>query len=147
MREGGKKCLKYLKRGWDKNRRGEIRATKFHGQSISQTWSIEEFKKMRTSSIFCIFCQFLDVIGQHSLVKRHGTYIFFERTFYWLSYPFYKIQKTVFDFEKYIFWQYPNFLWFLLMLAKTRGAMATNYIPVDSIWQVLPVYQVSWSQH
>ena len=102
---------------------------------------------MRTSSIFCIFCQFLDVIGQHSLVKRHGTYIFFERTFYWLSYPFYKIQKTVFDFEKYIFWQYPNFLWFLLMLAKTRGAMATNYIPVDSIWQVLPVDQVSWSQH
>ena len=60
-------------------------------------WKI---KKMLTLSKFCFFGQFLDVVGPHSQVKRYLTYIYYERTFYWLSYPFYKTQKTVFVLEK-----------------------------------------------
>ena len=52
------------------------------------------------SSEHCIFAQFLDVIEPHSQVKRPVNYVYSERTFYWLSYPFYKTQKTVFVFEK-----------------------------------------------
>ena len=55
---------------------------------------------MLTSSNYCIFGQFLDVIGPHSQVKKHVTYVYSERTFYWLSYPLYKTQKTFFVFEK-----------------------------------------------
>ena len=48
------------------------------------------------SSKYGIFGQFSDLIGPHSQVKRDVTYIYSERTFYWLSYPVYKTQKTVF---------------------------------------------------
>ena len=55
---------------------------------------------MLTSSNVCIFGQFLDLVGQHSPVKRPVTYIFSDKIFYWLSYPFYKTQKAVFVLEK-----------------------------------------------
>ena len=40
-----------------------------------------------------IFGQFLDVIGPHSQVKRHVTYIYFERTFYGYRILFTKHKK------------------------------------------------------
>ena len=45
-----------------------------------------------------IFVQFSDVTEPHSQVKMHVTYIDSGRTFYWLSYPFYKTQKNCFCF-------------------------------------------------
>ena len=55
---------------------------------------------MLASSSFCICGQFLEVVGQRNPVKRYVNYTFSGRTFYWLSYPFYKIQKTVLVLEK-----------------------------------------------
>ena len=57
-----------------------------------------KIRKMLTSSKFRFFGQFLDVVETRSQVERHVTYIYSERTFYWLSYYFYKTQKTVFFF-------------------------------------------------
>ena len=66
---------------------------------------------MLASSNYCVSDQFSDVIGLHSQLKDK-LYIYIhihsERTFYWLSYPFYKAQKTVSVFEKWTFQQYPN---------------------------------------
>ena len=55
-----------------------------------------KIRKMLTSSKFRFFGQFLDVVETRSQVERHVTYIYSERTFYWLSNYFYKTQKTVF---------------------------------------------------
>ena len=55
-------------------------------------------KKMLTSSKFRFFVKFSDVVGSHSQVKSHVSYIYSERTFNRLSYPFYKTQKTDFSF-------------------------------------------------
>ena len=55
-----------------------------------------KIKKMLTSSKFRFFGQFLDMVEPHRQVKRRVAYIYPERKSYWLSYPFYKIQKTVF---------------------------------------------------
>ena len=55
---------------------------------------------MLTSSKYCHFRPFSDVIGPHTQVKRHVAYIYSKGAFYWLSYHFYKTQKNVFAFEK-----------------------------------------------
>ena len=83
------------------------------------------------------------MIGLHSQLKKHVTYVYSERTFYWLTYPSYKTQKTVFVFEEYTFQKYFNFFLFLLMSAKIRGATATTYIPGDPILPGLQAEQVS----
>ena len=56
--------------------------------------------KMLASSKLCSFGQFLNVVEPHSHVKRHVFYMYSERTFYWLSSPFYKAQGAVFVLEK-----------------------------------------------
>ena len=81
---------------------------------------------MLTSSKFRFFGQFLNVVGSHSNVKRRVTYIYSEITFYLISYPFHKTQKTNFVLEKQTFQQYPKFCWFFLTSAKIRQAMANE---------------------
>lgn len=68
---------------------------KFHDQRLAK-FNLLKVRKMLTSSKTGFFGQFLEVVGPNNQVKRHLTYIFSERKFYWLSHPFYKTQKTVF---------------------------------------------------
>ena len=75
------------------------------------------FKVSYCKPMFIINCKFLlasgDCIIHHNyvilmlinviLIKRYITYIYSEITFYWLSYRFYKTQKSVFVFDKQTF--------------------------------------------
>ena len=55
---------------------------------------------MPTLSKYGIFGQFSDAIGHYSQVERHVTYIYSERRFYWLSYPFLQNTKNCFCFRE-----------------------------------------------
>ena len=54
---------------------------------------------MLTSSKYCIFSQLLDVIGLHSQVKRHVTYIYSEKHFIGYHILFTKHKKL------FLFWR------------------------------------------
>ena len=88
---------------------------------------------MLTSSKYFIFSQLLDVIGPHNQVQRHVTYIYSENHFIGYHIPFTKHKKLFLFWRNRFFSNTLIFCWFLLMSAKIRDAMATNYIPTDSI--------------
>ena len=78
------------------------------------------------------------MVGPHNPVKRNVTYKYSERTFYWLSYPFYKRQKSCFGEIDLL-----AIPLFLLMSGKIRGAMATTYVPVGPILLGLQADEIS----
>ena len=59
-----------------------------------------KIEKTLTLSKFFLFDQFPEVVGPHCQAQRHVIYMYSESKIYWLSYPFYKTQKTVFVLEK-----------------------------------------------
>ena len=101
---------------------------KFHDQSISQTVPIKDDKNADIIK-FLFFGHISHVVGPHNPVKRNVTYKYSERTFYWLSYPFYKRQKSFCFGEIDLL----AITLFFLMSGKISGAMATTYVPVDPI--------------
>ena len=115
---------------------------KFHDQSISQTVPIKDDKNADIIK-FLFFGHISHVVRPDNPVKRNVTYKYSERTFYWLSYPFYKRQKS-FCFGEIDLLAIP---WFLLMSGKIRGAMATTYVTVDPILLGLQADEISWSEH
>ena len=76
------------------------------------------------------------MVGPHNPVKRNVTYKYSERTFYWLSYPFYKRQKS-FCFGEIDLLAIP------LFLLMSGGGMATTYVPVDPILLGLQADEIS----
>ena len=74
--------------------------TKFHDQSFSQTGSIEDWKNADIIKMLLFWSIFGRSRTTHPSQKACNLYIYSERTFYWLSYPFYKTQKNVFVLEK-----------------------------------------------
>ena len=95
-----------------------------------------KIKNFLTSSKYEFSGQFSDVVGPHSKNKRDIIYIFSERTFYWLSCPFYKRQNTV------LFWRNKPFSNTLLFADFSWCQQKLEVIWQQSIYQETLFYLV-----